>query len=289
MQRGWSGIYATTPLWVLIVVYWAFALSTNLNIGYRHLLPTIPATYILLGSLGSVLVPHARDVRRWSMQAATTVALCALLAWHAGESLHIAPDYLAYFNELDGGPNEAYKHLVDSSLDWGQDLPGLKSWLDANNLQGPNHPPVYLSYFGNARPEYYGIDAAQLPGYPRGPRGLPEPLTAGFYCISATMYQGIYLDVPGPWTPEYQREFEAAALNLRVFDQTANSPADRARLIAQTGDAFWTRTFSAFDQLRFARLLAYLHSRPPDANVGHSILIFRVTNDDIREALTRPF
>jgi hypothetical protein len=266
-------------------VYWAFALNTNLNIGHRHLLPTIPATYILLGVMGGALVPLARDVRQWSAHAVATVGLCALLVWHAAESLHIAPHYLAYFNELDGGPNEAYRHLVDSSLDWGQDLPGLKKWLDDQGLQGPNHPPVYLSYFGNGRPGYYGIDAINLPGFPRRPHEVPRPLTAGVYCISATMYQGIYLDAPGPWTTNYQHDYETATSNLRVFDSTASNASDRARLIRQTGEGFWWKTFDVFEQLRFARLVAYLHRRPPDANVGYSILIYRVTEEDIREAI----
>ena len=53
----------------------------------------------------------------------------ALLGWHAIESIKVAPDFLAYFNELAGGPANGYRHLVDSSLDWGQDLPKLKEWL----------------------------------------------------------------------------------------------------------------------------------------------------------------
>ena len=287
-QRIWVSLYRTAPLWMLIAVYWAFALNTNLNIGHRHLLPTIPATYILLGFMGGALAPLARDVRRWGMHGVATVGLCGLLAWHAAESVHIAPHYLAYFNELDGGPSEAYRHLVDSSLDWGQDLPGLKKWLDEHGLQGPNHAPVYLSYFGNGRPEYYGIDATRLPGFPHRPREVPHALTPGIYCISATMYQGIYLDAPGPWTANYQHDYETATSNLRVFDSTASNPADRARLLRQTGEDFWWRTFDVFQQLRLARLVAYLHRRPPDANVGYSILIYRVTDGDILEALKIP-
>jgi hypothetical protein len=49
-----------------------FALNTNLNIGQRHLLPTIPATYILLGSLGTVLLP-VRKLRRVSVETAAAV------------------------------------------------------------------------------------------------------------------------------------------------------------------------------------------------------------------------
>src|SRR5205823_9407643 len=103
--------------------------------------------------------------------------LAAALAWHAVESARIAPNDLAYFNFVDGGPREAYRHVVDSSLDWGQDLPGLKRWLDRQGLQGANHSPVYLSYFGSALPEYYHIDASPLPGFlDHLSRHVPEPL-----------------------------------------------------------------------------------------------------------------
>ena len=72
-------------------------------------------------------------------------AALILLAWHAAESLAIRPDYLAWLNELAGGPSQGYKHLADSSLDWGQDLPALKDWLDREGLQRGDG--VYLSYF----------------------------------------------------------------------------------------------------------------------------------------------
>jgi hypothetical protein len=284
-RRAGTRLYAAAPLLVLIVVYWAFALATNLNLGVRHLMPVIPATFILLGSLGGFVVAPAALRSSWR-RAAGAVALAGLLAWHAVESLRIAPDYLAYFNQLDGGPGEAYRHLVDSSLDWGQDLPALKRWLDEQGLQAAGHPPVYLSYFGNARPSYYGIDAIPLPGYPRyAPADVPQPMRAGVYCVSATMYQGIYLETPGAWTDEYQGQFENASFNMKVFDGTAGDAAERERLVRQTGEAFWVNNFAVYQQLRFARLAAYLREREPDASAGYSILIFRLTEADLDQAL----
>ena len=85
---------------------------------------------------------------------AAGIATLILVAWHALESVNIRPNYLAYFNQLAGGPSQGYKHLADSSLDWGQDLPALKKWLDGQGLQQPGGSGVYLSYFGTARPEY---------------------------------------------------------------------------------------------------------------------------------------
>ena len=78
------------------------------------------------------------------------------------DSLLIFPHYLSYFNQTIGGPKNGYKHLVDSSLDWGQDLPALKKWLHKNHT---GDVPVYLSYFGSAEPEYYGLDVIPLKGF----------------------------------------------------------------------------------------------------------------------------
>ena len=64
------------------------------------------------------------------------------------------PHYLAYFNWIAGGPVNGYKHLVHSSLDWGQDLPGLKRWLNEHDLDSTGKTPVYLAYFGKAKPAY---------------------------------------------------------------------------------------------------------------------------------------
>ncbi len=62
-----------------------------------------------------------------------------------------------------GGPKHGYKHLVDSSLDWGQDLPTLKKWLDENAAEDER---VYLSYFGTSAVDKYGIAALPLPSSP---------------------------------------------------------------------------------------------------------------------------
>src|SRR5688572_26503678 len=115
---------------------------------------------------------------------ATAALVVVLLCWHVVEAVRISPNFLAYFNALAGGPDEGYKHLVDSSLDWGQDLPGLKEWLDREGLQGPGEPPVYLSYFGSSHPEYYRIKAIDLPGFPdRWKPRVPPPLTGGVYAV----------------------------------------------------------------------------------------------------------
>jgi hypothetical protein len=73
--------------------------------------------------------------------------------------MSIYPDYLTYFNGLAGGPQNGHRVLIDSNFDWGQDLKGLKRWMDHHQRQS-----IQFLYFGMADPEYYGIKAFYLPG-----------------------------------------------------------------------------------------------------------------------------
>ena len=81
--------------------------------------------------------------------------------------------------------------LVDSNLDWGQDLKRLAAWMRQNGITR-----VKLSYFGSADPSYYGIDAEALPGYtaPHAPRVTREIRPGDIVAVSATNLQGVYLE-----------------------------------------------------------------------------------------------
>jgi 4-amino-4-deoxy-L-arabinose transferase-like glycosyltransferase len=246
------------PLLVLLVAYWGFSLGSTMNIGHRHILPTYGALLILAGASALWLEAPGRAPR---------LLLPVLLLALAFESWSVRPHYLAFFNALAGGPANGYRHLVDSSLDWGQDLPGLKRWLDRERASG-NSEPVFLSYFGTGDPEFYGIRSVRLPGFFDAPllRDSSTVLTAGTYCISATMLQNVYNPLPrirGPWTPEREAEYQ----RLRGLEERYGSAA------------------LAYDMLRFARLTAYLRQREPDDHVGYSILIYRLRDEDLAEAL----
>jgi len=105
----------------------------------------------------------------------------AAIAVQLASHVSIAPDYLAYFNGLSGGAGTGYRKLVDSNLDWGQDLPRLADWLAA---RGTNR--VALAYYGTAPAAAYGIDAVDL-------RRAAQPAQPRFAAISATLLQGVSL------------------------------------------------------------------------------------------------
>jgi hypothetical protein len=61
-----------------------------------------------------------------------------------------------------------------------------------------------------------------------------------------------------------------------------------AGVLADREIVAWRRLVSDFDQLRLARLCAYLRRREPDDQIGYSILIFRLSDEDVRDALNGP-
>jgi hypothetical protein len=198
-----------------IAVYLFISVAAHLNIGHRHILPIYPFLYLLCGVLGA---EWQRLRVFWKILSAIPVVGGIVLSSQfvfspLGHLQSVGPHYLAYFNELAGGPRYGYRDLVDSNLDWGQDLKGLKSWLDLHQI----HEPVRLSYFGMADPRYYGIRHFNLPrvlgGYPFEPSAYDEleaqgkpgdaaqkfvgDLQAGQYiAVSATNFSGVYLGKP---------------------------------------------------------------------------------------------
>jgi hypothetical protein len=91
------------------------------------------------------------------------VAVVALVFLAGVSTWRVYPSYLAYVSELFGGPNQGYRLIADSNLDWGQDL------LRAARYVREKHPgePIYLLYFGTAVPSAYGLDAVDLTKVPR--------------------------------------------------------------------------------------------------------------------------
>jgi 4-amino-4-deoxy-L-arabinose transferase-like glycosyltransferase len=265
--RAWAQRLA--PLLVLAAIYGGVALTSHLNIGHRHLLPLYPPLCIVAA------------VAVWRMAARPRVRLLlasVLVTGQAWSAARVHPDYLAYFNGFAGGPANGWRLLVDSSLDWGQDLAGLARWLEVQPHPADGPPPLFLSYFGSAEPDYYRIGAVRLPFL----NSFKFP--SHWYAVSATMLQQVYSPTRGPWTAEFEREYQEARLKEPLFREYWKNPTTRREVRAAAGAAF-ERTWERYDLLRFARLCHYLRARRPDAVIGHSIFIHRLTQAEVDAAL----
>ena len=105
--RGETRRAAWTPA-ILAAAILLVNLPTSLNIGVRYMLPLYPFMALTAG---------AGAVWMWRRQRWIAVAL---MAWLTISTAAAHPDYLAYFNEFAGSHPE--RILVDSDLDWGQDM-----------------------------------------------------------------------------------------------------------------------------------------------------------------------
>jgi hypothetical protein len=275
-RRSWSML---NPLAMFALVYGAISITSQLNIGHRHLLPIYPALFIGCGA-----VVHLASKNRTAILAG---AVGIILFWQIGESVAIRPSYLAYFNEVAGGPGHGYMHLADSSVDWGQDLPALKTWLD-NHPAIVNGKPLYLAYFGTADPRSYQINARLLPeNHSSGDRAFAQ-LTGGIYCISATTLQSVYAREIGQWSVPYEQLYQAAAVEIGRYRDTASDPERRVAMIANDGALNWAKKIKDFERLRFERLCAYLRHQAPAAQIGYSVFVFELTDDEVNRALYGP-
>lgn len=259
------------PLCVFLLVYGVAALSSNLNIGQRHLLPLYVVLFICAGAL--VTAAASRTVR---------FAAILALAGSVAESSVRQPHSLAFFNILAGGPSNGWRLLVDSSLDWGQDVSALAEWLRDNRQ--PDEP-VYLSVFGTADPHYEGINGELLsPYYSLGkPRHWFE-LEPGLYCISATMLQDVYGIRPGPWSLQLEEDFQKLKLVARAKVASGEWGTEIPTLGFHPQNALWL-----LDRLRFARMCQYLRLRRPDAVINHTQFVFRLSQAELDIMIDRPF
>jgi hypothetical protein len=372
--HAWDSFYSTAPLWCLLAVYWPAAMASRLNIGHRHILPTyapllvlcgaaawwlerrmqrhvglpspatlrragpIPSAGLAFDSRGGVPSPRgtSRPFAFATFRAASSWPGILLVALVLAAVVDVAaqfPNYIPYFNGLVT-PSDGYRHLTDSSVDWGQDLPAVKRYLDEH----PQARPAYLSYSGIASPRYYaiaaqplystgGFDEPRVPirvlhatlsdlpakvaearrawpdcrilGQTSTPDGrvtvyfLRDPvipvLTGGTYFVSATMLSTVPFGtdgVMGPWNPRFEATYQD--LSRAIAPLCSDDVSLRGQAVLAYPVPQWVAIFEQFAQYRFARLAAFLRQRQPDTELGHSILVYRLTDEDIRRALSGP-
>ena len=175
--------------------------TTRLNLGYRHMLPILPFLALHMGRLASLPL---RGTLRFDLRPLLPLVLAV---WLTASTIAIYPHFLAYFNVIGGGPENGWRILVDSNIDWGQDLIGLRSWMAEQGVDS-----VKLSWFGSAPPEAYGINHQLLPGLPHGfplwedPPFDPDQPGPGVYAISVTNLVGAVLPDPELYSWFLERE-----------------------------------------------------------------------------------
>lgn len=242
-------------LLVFVGLFATAACATPVNIGHRHILPLYPPLLVLAG--GSI----AWVALRWG-RACMTILLLGLVT----TNVLAFPHYLAYFNEPSGGLRNGHRWLLDSNLDWGQDLWRLRDYA-------ARHPgvPLRVAYFGSADPTRF-LACELLPSYMHiDPVTPPAP---GLYIVSATQLFGVYDETLRDdfWTPRARDAFHQIALIAGSIPQPDESPtATTHRARAREELPLW--------QAR--RLVSQLKHRTSDDRIGASLFVYRLSAADV--------
>jgi 4-amino-4-deoxy-L-arabinose transferase-like glycosyltransferase len=190
-----------------IAFYWIVSINANLNLGVRHLLAVYPFTFMLV----------SREVCRWlrargrtAFKAASIVcprgsAVVVLLVWYCISVVLAYPSFLAYFNEAVGGPEQGGRFVVDSNLDWGQDLRRLRRFVDAQGIDR-----IAVNYFGTSS-ERYELGEKLIPW-----RSALGPYN-GWLAVSATIFNV----ARARWEPRLGHEVEDSYMWLEGEEPVA--------------------------------------------------------------------
>ncbi len=148
--------------------------QTGFNHHVRYCLPLVPFWCVWLGKLGTCTYRLN----------ASGVCVAGCLVWSVASAAFVYPHELSYFNELIGGPRNGAKHLVDSNIDFGQDLLFVQEWRARHS----DATPLRLSYYGAVPLELVGLESVgeEIRTEPRNQTALPP----GWYVVSVCHLHG---------------------------------------------------------------------------------------------------
>lgn len=167
-----------------LLILFLVSSQTGFSHHMRYVVPMFPFVMIWMSQVVCAMQGHLLQ----------QLVVGAAWLWFISSSLWYFPHSLSYFNELVGGPLNGHHVLIDSNIDWGQDLLYLKSWLEEH----PEARPIGIAYFGQCDPRVLGIGYSLPPIGPTAPQDAPRsddlergPLP-GWYAVSVSTLRGLH-------------------------------------------------------------------------------------------------
>jgi hypothetical protein len=233
-----------------VIFYWLLSIKSKINIGHRHILPLYPVLFVLMG----------RVYRDFGGYAKRNIIKYGIPAIYVISTQIYFPNYLSFFNGFVR-PNNGYKYLVDSNIDWGQDLPALKSFMDDNK-----DAFLIFSYFGSASREHYNITHQELFNVTMRNEmsGQINPVDAKkeFIAVSVTNLQDVYF---GNRVFEWLKKKDPVAkLGYSIYVYDISNDIKTTAII---GELYRRKKRYAFAQRQYKRMLYLAAGDPKKDNI----------------------
>ncbi len=164
-------------LLVPCAVIFSIAMTSGLDIGFRHILAIMPLLYCCIAGGVGVLWPRDRAWR---------VIACLLVAFQAEEALRAWPNYMPYVNQAWGGSSNAWRLTTDANVDWGQQLLEIRDWVNKNNVKD-----CWLAMDNAVDLKHFGIPCRFLPGNEWIPGSVPPVDISGHVVLTGLSLAGI--------------------------------------------------------------------------------------------------
>jgi hypothetical protein len=188
----------------------AVAMSSRINIGIRHILPAFPF-FAIIAAAGTLWLIEQSRSHKWALW---TVAAAA--GWLVISSLASHPDYLAYFNALAG--DEPERIVVDSDLDWGQDIKRLGQRLRELNAPSVTFTPTIT----------ISLAALGFPPHQRNDVDAPAP---GWNAVGVTHWKLNRMGLPfgdtAPTWPDFVKPMERVGRSILLYYVPPQPPNGR--------------------------------------------------------------
>ncbi len=204
IRRNEANLLTLPALWLAILVF--VSLFSHINIGVRHVLLLYPLWAIGAAMLLADLWTWCRMVLVGRVRLMVGAGLLLLTLWPLVVVVREWPDYLAYFNVLAPDPEQV---LVDSDLDWGQDLQRL-----SRRLQVLQVPSLSFAYDGSALLDREGLPPFRLLG--------PDERATGWIAVSALAR--VHAPDRFAWLNQYPR-VEQVGKTIDLYDVPLATPA----------------------------------------------------------------
>jgi len=160
-RRDWRYLMPLASVMAILAV----AMASRIHLGVRYILPLYPMLAMIAG-IGAGYLFVTRSIKSYVLLAIIIIGQLSVVAMNF-------PDHLAYFNLFAGAEPE--RLLVDSDLDWGQDINRVATELRARGIGR-----VFAALQGSADLSRHGFPA-------HGDLDWYQPAT-GWIVISLTQW-----------------------------------------------------------------------------------------------------
>lgn len=198
------------------LLYLFLASQASAQLGARLILPTIGYLMMTAGFAVDLLLK-----KWWGRR-----LLTAVLAFVVVSTVRVFPQDISYFNEWAGGPENGWRYLSDSNIDWGHNLPELRRYVERNGIRR-----LHYFQFGFDKVHRYfpdGIVIRQIPpwdpSYVSSRVYTPEP---GMYAVHVSLLHGQFFQDEYRDYLSYFRERPPdgmAGYGVYIYNVSATSP-----------------------------------------------------------------